>query len=329
MLCTLRFRLLVFAGLFLMALLLPARSGWSQEQKESISEPEPELVIVKYGSVVVKSATPEAKVFIDDIYKGRADSVIESITVGEHVISCRAEGEDQAVWGTFQIRKNETLKLEARFDEGKLAVYHETLKTVEVDDQPEPARHEKPKKAEVKKAEPKKAEPKKAERKNPVEERRKTHLTVVRLDYDVTDTPDVRIEHAATHAVSRYTEKKNHAGKYYKTKQGILLCDVGPCELTWSVSFVYTDETGKADAVLLNWKETVFNGITPTGTSKQELELCLNGQCSKMQSAPASDAAQDYEVGRYRLSLAKTSVAMRRTDVMKEILDAGRSLADY
>jgi len=312
---TLRFKRLVFVGLLFTAL-LAARHGWSEE---------PELVIVKYGSLLVKSSVPDAKVFIDDTYKGRADSVIESVMVGEHVISCRAEGEDQAVWGTFQIKKNDTLRLEANFDEGKLVAYHEQqAKVAEVEKvekkKPEPVKQEKPKKAAP--------EPRKVEQKNPVEERRRNHLNVIKIDFDITDTPDIRIQHGAAHSVSKYTETKNRVGKYYRTKQGVLLCDAGPCELMWTTSFVYTDETGKADAVLLKWKETVFNGITPAGTSKQDLECCLNGQCSKMQTA-SSDAAQDYEVGRYRLTLGKTSVDVRRADIVKEIVDAGRSLADY
>ncbi len=107
-----------------------------------------------------------------------------------------------------------------------------------------------------------------------------------------------------------------------------MLCDAGPCDLMWSVSFIYNDETGKSDALLLNWKETVFNGITPAGTSKRELECCLNGQCSEAQSSEA-DTDKELEVGRYRLSWMKGKVAVRRSDIMKEVLDAGRSLDDY
>ena len=306
----------------LLSVVVCTGTGWSEEHKQLAQASEPEFVIVKYGSVLVKSPVPGAKVYIDDTYKGSADSIIESVIVGEHVISCRTD--DQAVSGTFQVKKNETLRLEAQFDEGKLVVYKEAAKAekAEVEKKPEPVKHEKPKKTV--------AEPKKVEQKNPVEERRKLYLTVMKLDFNITDSQSIQLGHAANQKlISKYTETKNRTGKYYRTKQGVLLCDAGPCELDWSASFIYTDESGKADALLLKWKETVFNGITPTGTSKRDLECCLNGQCWKMEDTSAADAEQEFEIGRYRLGWAKKTIVIRRSDIMKEILDAGRSLADY
>ena len=171
---------------------------------------------------------------------------------------------------------------------------------------------------------------KKVEQKNPVEDRRKTHLNVMKIKYTVNDSQDVKVDHAGDQRViGKYNVKKNTSGKYYRTKQGILLCEAGPCEIFWSMTFNYTDETGKADALLLNWKETVFNGITPAGTSRQDLECCLNGQCWKMQEKPGSDDVQEFELGRYRLRWTKSSIIFRRSDIMKEVLDAGRSLDDY
>ncbi len=322
-----KFFSIVSVTLLLCALPGLATKGWGEEAAE------PELMIVKYGSLSVRSSVPGAKVYIDDVYKGAADTVIEDITAGDHMISCRTE--DKAVTGLFQIRKNETLRLEARFNEGKLAVFKEREPSkAEVEKQkPEPVKAE----AEKKKPEPVKqekkpkkpvAEPKKVEQKNPVEERRKNHLTVMKIQFEISDTQKIQIAHSGVPSIGKYTEKKDHTGKYYRTKQGILLCDAGPCDLIWSVSFTYNDETGKSDALLLNWKETVFNGITPAGTSKRELECCLNGHCSKVQTADA-DMDKEFEMGRYRLSWMNRKVAVRRADIMKEVLDAGRSVDDY
>jgi hypothetical protein len=311
-------------GLFFALILVLAGAGQGEEQQKQGQAPEPELTIVKYGSVVVKSEEPGVKVYIDDSYKGGTDEMIESVVVGEHVIACRAG--EKAISGTFQIKKNETLRLEARFDEGKLAVYRESAKPepvkAEVEKKrPEASKREKPNRPAV--------EVKKADQKNPVEERRRAHLNVMRLDYEVSAAPDVRVEHTAPPAVVKCTVKKDKAGKYYRTKQGVLLCDTGPCELTWIASFIYTDETGRTDALLLNWKEVVFNGITPKGTSRRELECCLNGQCRKMEDNTATDTTQEYELGRYQLSWTKTSVLVRRADILQEITAAGRSLSDY
>jgi len=310
-------------GLLMTVALVFAGMGLSEEQQKQSQAPEPELMIVKYGSVEIKSPVP-AKIYVDDIYKGSADEVVESLVVGEHVISCRAG--DRAVSGTFQIKKNETLRLEARFDEGKLVVFKQAAKV-----EPMKAEVEKKKPEPGKQGKPKQplAETKKADQATPQEERRRTHLNVMRIDYDVTASQDLKVDHVAPPVITKYTLKKNKAGKYYRTKQGIALCDAGPCELTWAASFIYTDEAGKADALLLNWKEIVFNGITPAGTSKRELECCLNGKCWKMQDNSATDTRQEYAIGRYTLSWTKTSVLIRRTDIMEEILAAGRSLADY
>ena len=308
---------LVLAGVVMLS-----SAAWSTE--------EPELVIVKYGSLQVSCSEPGARVYVDENYKGSAGSIIESISVGEHQISCKTE--DKTVSGTFSIKKNETLKLEADLEGGKLAPLHDAAKQQEKTPEvvaekkkQEPARNEKPRKPE-----PKKAEPKKVDQKNPVEERRKSHLNVMKIKYGVSDTQEVRFDHAADqHVISKFSVKKHTTGKYYRTKQGVLLCDAGPCEITWSATFVYTDETGKSDALLMNWRKNVFNGITPAGTSRQDLECCLNGQCWKMQENTKGDESQEFEVGRFRLGWTPSSVVLRRSDIMQEVIDAGRSLDDY
>ena len=292
------------------------------------SAEEPELIIVKYGSLQVTSSEPGARVYVDDNYKGGADSIIESIPAGEHQITCKTD--DKSVTGKFTVKKNETLKLEADLAGGKIVSYREPSRQPEKSAEPAAEKVEKKKPEPVKTEKPRKPEVKKVDQKNPVEERRKTHLNVMKIIYSVNDAQEVKVDHAGDQrAISKYSVKKNTAGKYYRTKQSVLLCDAGPCEVIWSSTFVYTDETGKADALLFNWKETVFNGITPAGTSRQELECCLNGQCWKMQEKPGSDDTQEFEIGRYRLTWNKSSVVLKRSDIMKEILDAGRSLDDY
>lgn len=293
-------------------------NGWCEEDAPPAPEPEQELIIVKYGSLWVKSVKRGAKVYVDEIYKGSAGTVIESIIVGEHIISCKTD--DKAVSGSFVVRKNETLYLEARFDQGKLARYKGPKK-----DEPE-----KKKPRRVRRERPRKPEPKAVEQKNPVEERRKVHLNVMQYNYAVTSVPDIKVGHKANrHVISKYSFTKNRTGKYYRTKQGGLLCDKGPCELNWTSSFIYKDEQGGTDAFLLKWKDTVFNGITPTGTSRRDLQCCLNGRCWKMEDKTESDDAREYAIGRYRLIWSKTSLLIRRSDIMKEVLDAGRSLTDY
>ncbi|MGE5173122.1 MAG: PEGA domain-containing protein [Betaproteobacteria bacterium] len=294
-------------------------------------ETESDLVIVKYGKVVVKSSIPEAKVYVDDVYKGPADTVIENIMVGAHTISCRAES--RAVAGTFTVKKDETLRLEARYHEGKLAPLIEHEK-VEI---PEPEK--KPKKVEAPKPEkPKPEKPKKAvvevkkeeKKKDPVEERRELYLNIVKIFFEDMDAQEVHISHKTNpKVISKYTEKKHQAGTYYRTKQNVMLCDAGPCEEQWSSSFVYTDETGKSDTFSFTWKKTVFNGITPAGTSKRELLYCLNGACKTLEDTAAADTRLDTDAGRYHFTWSKTSLVIRRSDIMKEIVDAGGLVEAY
>lgn len=288
---------------------------------------EGDLMIVKYGKVYVKSSVPETKVYVDDVYKGPADTVIENITVGEHAISCR--GEIQSVTGTFSIKKDEVLKLEARFDERKLVLLVEKAaapekvepeKKLKVEAPPE-----KPKKPVVV---PKKAEVKREEKKNPAEERRELHLAFMKVFFEDVDSQDVRISHKANpKVISKFSDKKSQTGTYYRTKKNILLCDAGTCEQLWSATFNYTDETGKSDSFGLNWKQTVFNGITPTGTSKRELLVCLNGSCKALEDAAGSPQA--VELGRYHITWSKSSLVIRRSDIMKEVVESGGAVEAY
>ena len=300
------------SGLFVLGLL----SG-TQAQ-----EAEPDMVIVKYGKILVKSTVPEAKVYVDDVYKGRPDTVIENIIVGEHVISCSTETE--TISGTFTVKRDEVLKLEARFNEGRIVGHVE---------RPEPPVEEAKSKAPVP-SKPKKpvpvVTPKKEERKSPEEERRELHLNVLKAYFENIENESVRVTHKVNaKVISKYTEKKDQTGSYYRTKQGLLLCDAGPCERQWSATFVYTDEEGKGEAFGLTWKETIFNGITPQGTSRRDLVYCVSGVCKNFADITAADVPQKLDLGRYHLTWSKSSLIIRRSDIMKAITDSGGSLEAY
>ncbi len=297
------------------------------------SAQEDQFVIVKYGKVTVKSPVPEAKVYIDDSYKGPADTVIENVIVGDHTISCRTD--TQSATGMFQIKKDEILKLEAHYDSGKLApvIERKEVEKTEKVEAPVKAEPEKKHKAETPKPQPPKkavVEAKREEKKNPVEERRATYLNIIKVFFDDIDTDDVRFSYKANpKATNRYQEKKSRTGTYYRTKKDLLLCDKGPCVQQWSASFVYTDEQGANETFSLTWKQTVFNGMTPAGTSKRDLLFCLSGVCQAMEDETPDSAALTAENGRYQATWRKTSLVIRRTDIVKEIIDSGGAVDAY
>ena len=298
---------------------------------------EAELVIARYGSLTVKSSVLDAKVFIDEVASGSVNTVIESVPVGDHVVACRAEG--KGVSGKFSVVKNETLRLEARFDELQLIDSTEAERTAEAArrKKAEAAKLEEQKKAlaaarklESKKAEiiTKKPEPKKADAKNPKEAFRDLHLNIIKV-YPESDVPELHVTSKVNpQVITKYVETKDQSGKYYRTKQGMLLCEAGPCKKEWSSTFVYTDEAGKSDAFLVRWREITFNGMTPGGTSKRELEVCLNGVCQKREDNSASDTARELTLDRYSLGWTRSLIVIRRADVMKEIQEAGGDVAN-
>jgi len=289
---------------------------------------EEEMVIVKYGKVSIKSTIPDAKVFIDDNYVGTVENTVDNVLVGQHTISCRADS--QSVSGKFTIKKDEILRLEARFDEKSLILFGENEKKEKAEAEKKPpvviaapvVKPEKPAKIV--------AEAKKEEKKNPVEERREQHLNIIKVFFEDIDTPDVQITYKINHKViSKFSEKKSKTGTYHRTKKNVLLCDTGPCEQQWSASFQYADEKGATDSFGLTWKQTVYNGITPAGTSKRELLFCLDNDCKTLQDTSTVDTSLSSVLGRYRVNLSKSLLVIRRTDIMKEIADTGGVLEAY
>jgi hypothetical protein len=178
---------------------------------------------------------------------------------------------------------------------------------------------------------------KKEETKNPVEERRQLHLNIIKVFFDDVYEPQSRISLGIRHkanpkVIRKYTEKKKQTGTYVQTQFNVLICEASPCEQQWSASFNYTDETGKQDAFDLAWKQTVFEGITPKGTSKREMLVCLNKECKSLEDTGAFDAflvPQTAVIGRYHITWSKSSLVIRRSDILKEVTDAGGTAEAY
>jgi hypothetical protein len=153
---------------------------------------------------------------------------------------------------------------------------------------------------------------------------------VIKLVVDVLPEPRIKIavkKHPST--ISKYNEEREITGDYYLTKQGVLLCELGPCTFSWTVKFTYTDESGKPDALMLQCSATVFGGMTPSGTGKSKLDWCINGDCHFSRDLCHGDVKTQIDRGRYTLYLAGPSLIVRRADIAKEVVDGGRKLTDY
>ena len=302
----------VLLGIFLV---VPGGLRVQAQEPEQKQGGEEDFLIVKYGSIQIKSDQPDAKVLLNGIAIGRVNTVIDSVMTGENTISAVADG--KTVTGTFMIKKNEVLKLEARFKEGKL---------VNIADHDASAK--KKKEAEAR-PEKKKAEEVKKSDRSPADERRELHLNVFRLDFKNREAQEVTVSpRYSTKVISGFAESKGQTGKYYQTKSGLLLCEGGPCVQEWTSRFFYTDENGKRDAFMVTWKQMVFSGMTPTGTSSREITWCLNGSCKKVESSDTTKGAVTLDFGNYELSWTKESAHFRRNDIMKEITDAGGKVPD-
>lgn len=263
---------------------------------------EEEIVIVKYGTVLVKSPLPGAKVYIDDAYKGAAGVVIENVVTGKHAISCRWE--DKTVSGAFMVKKNETLRLEARFDEGKMVDLSEAEK----------AGAEKKKKEEAKRTEgEKRKEQKRVDEEGPMSSR-----DVIKVSFEYSPSNDLVVNHSMNPKVVRaFSEKKSGTGTLYRNKNNVVMCQVPPCRAEWAASFISVDETGKSDAFKLTWTETIFEYVSLTGVSKRDLEWCVNAACLNFQDPDTSSRAPKPEIERYALTWTKSSLAIRRMDSVK------------
>ncbi len=189
--------------------------------------------------------------------------------------------------------------------------------------------------------------------KNDGGERSKPYLNVMQVSFEDVDSPESRISLGIGHkddprVISRYAETKSQKGAYSRSQFNVLVCEAGPCEQVWTAAFIYTDEAGKQDAFGLTWKQTVFDGITPTGTSKRGLQCCMNGECrtleiagdpggrctqlthdnhcKSLESAADDDKPQIATLGRYQILWSRSSLVIRRADIMQKIVNSGGTI---
>jgi len=298
------------------------------------------------GNIDVRSTLIGGRVYIDDVYSGDADVFIEDVPAGEHSVAIRHSG--QVVRGQFTMKPGETMMLEGRFDENRLVdlkevAKEEAMKRADAERKAEAER--KAAEAEHKKAEPpvakgqdkKKVEVKKTapitaaikSPKSAEDELRDLHLNIIRVDFEDSGVSDLKITPKFnTKVITNFNDGKSIGGKLYRSKQNYLLCESGSCDRDWTGRFFYIDEAGKRDAFLIRLKENVFTGVTPQGTSKLDMDLCLNGDCKRI-PFPAEGGTVQSRIDRYVLSWSKTAFTIRRADIMKEITDAGGKVPEF
>jgi hypothetical protein len=308
------------------------------------------------GHIDVRSTLVGGRVYIDDVYSGDADVFIEDVPAGEHSVAIRHGG--QVIRGQFTLKPGETMMLEGRFEENRVVdlkevAREEAMKRAESERKAEAERkaaeaeHKKQPAATAKAEEKKKAdEKKKAEEKKKSEQKkvvvadakktsksaeedlRDLHLNIIRVDFEDSGPSDIKITPKTNgKIITNFNDSKSIGGKLYRSKQNFLLCEVGPCYRDWTGRFFYIDEAGKRDAFLIRYKENVFTGVTPQGTSKLEMDICLNGDCKRV--AYRTDGAVQSNFDRYVLSWSKNAFIIRRADIVKEITDAGGKLPDF
>ena len=291
------------------------------------------------GNIDVRSSLVGGRVYIDNEYKGDADIFIEDVNPGEHFITVRHGG--QTVSGQFTLKSNETMMLEARFDENRIVdlkdiAREEAAKRAEAERKADAERKKKEEVTHAKVEEKKKPDQKKVvvavpkPHKSPEDERRDVYLSIIRVNVEDVGTTDMKVTPKTnTKSVTNFNDSKSIAGKLIRSKQNLLLCETGSCYRDWNGRFFYIDESGKRDAFLIRWKETVFTGVTPAGTSKVEMDLCLNGDCKRLTYSAEGGAAVQSVIDRYVMSWNKNSFIIRRADLVKAITDAGGKVPEF
>ena len=299
------------------------------------------------GNIDVRSSLVGGRVYIDDVYSGDADVFIEDVPAGEHSVAIRHSG--QVIRGQFKLKPGETMMLEGRFDENRIVdlkdvAREEAMKRADAERKAEAERKtaetERKKKEPVvtakveekKKPEPKKTAPVEARKaaKSADDVRRDLHLNIIHVDFEDSGASDLKVTPKTnTKVISNFNDSKSIGGKLYRSKQNYLLCETGSCYRDWTGRFFYTDETGKRDAFLIRHKENVFTGVTPQGTSKLDMDLCLNGECKRITFQAEGSGAAQSKIDRYVLSWSKSAFTIRRADLMKEIIDAGGKVPEF
>jgi hypothetical protein len=303
------------------------------------------------GNIDIRSTLVGTRVYLDDAYVGDADLFIEDVPPGEHIIILRQGS--QRIRGEFTLKPGELLMVEGRFEESRIVDLRQIAKE-EAEKRAEAARKEeaerKAAEAELKKQEQlaqkkgreeKKKTEKKAEERKPVvavakpaktaeEDRQTQHLNIIRVDFEEAGSVDVKVTPRVNQKiVTNFNDSSSSTGNIYRSKQNLLLCEGGDCSRDWTGRFFYFDDTGKRDAFLLRWRETVFTGITPEGTSKVEVDLCVNGDCKRSSYSGGSGASVQTMVDRYVLNFNRSVLTVRRSDLLKAITDAGRKPPDF
>lgn len=301
------------------------------------------------ANIDIRSTLVGTRVYLGDTYVGDADLFLESVPSGEHMIIMRQGS--QRISGSFKVKTGETLMLEGRFEENRIV----DLKQVAREDAARRAEQERKAEAERRAAEEerraaetehKKKEPaakveekKKPEQKKPViasakpaksqtEERQDSYLTLLRVDFEEKSGTEINISaRANAKSTKNFTDNSSTSGKLIRSKQNYTLCEGTGCTRDWTGRLFYIDEAGKRDAFLVRWRETIFSGITPQGTSKMEMDLCLNGDCKHIvyQTGGTTQLSMD----RYVLIWAKNNFTIRRADLLKEITDAGGNVPEF
>lgn len=297
------------------------------------------------ANIDIRSTLVGTRVYLEDAYVGDADLFLESVPPGTHMLIMRQGS--QRINGQFTVKAGETLMLEGRFEENRIvdlkqAAREDALKRAEAERREAVERKAE---AESKKKEQQHAkaveEKKKPEPKKPVvasvkpvksshDERRDNYLTLLRVDFDDKDGITMKISSRAnSRSTSNFTDNKSEAGKVYRSKQNYVLCEDSGCSRDWTGRFFYTDDAGKRDAFLIRWRETIFSGITPQGTSKMEIDFCLNGDCRRVNYQPGGGGVVQSSMDRYVLIWAKNNFTVRRADLLKEITDAGGKVPEF
>lgn len=276
-----------------------------------MSEEEQGLVIVHYGRVEINSPEPGARIYIDGVYMGDANLLIENVPVGVHTISVKLA--ELEAFGEFEVRKNETLSLTARLDAGRLFFAASPPKS----------------RAEKKDTAPRVSEETKKTAQRVETDRRRLFVNVIKTYFDDTQTNELRVTKKTNpKAVSGYTERTDQKGRYYRNRANILMCESGPCTREWASAFYYTDENGRRDAVRITWRETVFEYVTISGVSKAELEWCVNDTCRPVATGGKVDMGSESSIDRYTLTWKRPGIIINRADLVKEITSAGGRVPD-
>ncbi len=293
------------------------------------------------ANIDIRSTLVGTRVYLEDTYVGDADLFLESVLPGEHMIIMRQGS--QRIAGQFKVKAGETLMLEGRFEEKRIV----DLKQVAREDAAKRAEAERKAEDERKAAEAdrkkreqqaKVPEPKKKPETKKVvvasakpaasqaDERLASYLTLLRVDFEERGTEMKISSRANAKSTTNFTDNSSASGKVYRSKQNYTLCEGSDCSRDWNGRFFYVDDAGKRDAFLVRWREKIFSGITPQGTSKMEMDVCLNGDCKRINFQ--SDGMQ-VPLERYVLIWAKNNFTIRRADLLKEITDTGGRVPEF